>query len=128
MQTHCSNCLKVCWANIPCDNCTYAMYCSEECKDDQWKRCHDIECAVFPMLIKYDFNDIVFLSIRLAVLAVKEAGDIKKLRILLETVDKCNGISEIFTSDLVCNMIFDNTVVCFRSTNKRIFSKWKISQ
>ncbi|XP_072760205.1 SET and MYND domain-containing protein 4 isoform X2 [Anoplolepis gracilipes] len=90
MQTHCSNCLKVCWANIPCNYCTYAMYCSEECRYAEWKKCHDIECAVFPALIEYEYYNLDLLSVRLAVLALREAGGMKELRTMLEKLDKCD--------------------------------------
>lgn len=92
MQTHCSNCLKVCWANIPCNYCTYAMYCSEECRYAEWKRCHDVECAVFPALIEYACYNIDLFSLRLAVLAVREAGGIKELRTMLKKLDEYDGI------------------------------------
>ncbi|XP_012538700.2 SET and MYND domain-containing protein 4 isoform X1 [Monomorium pharaonis] len=87
-QTHCSNCLRVCWANIPCNYCTYAMYCSEECRNIEWKKCHDVECAVFPDLMEYSFYNLDLCSIRLAVLALREAGGIKELRTLLKEVDE----------------------------------------
>ncbi|XP_012218399.1 SET and MYND domain-containing protein 4 [Linepithema humile] len=90
MQTHCSNCLRVCWANIPCNYCTYAMYCSEECRYTEWKQCHDVECAVFPTMIEYACYNIDLFSIRLAILAVREAGDIQKLRTMLKEVDECD--------------------------------------
>ncbi|XP_025991232.2 SET and MYND domain-containing protein 4 isoform X2 [Solenopsis invicta] len=88
MQTHCSNCLRVCWANIPCNYCTYAMYCSEECKNIEWKKCHDVECAIFPALIEYSFYNLDWCSIRLAVLALRDAGGMKELRTMLKEVDE----------------------------------------
>lgn len=88
MQTHCSNCLRVSWANIPCNYCTYAMYCSEECRNIEWKNCHDIECTVFPALIEYAFYNLDLFSIRLAVLALREAGGFAELRTMLKEVDE----------------------------------------
>lgn len=96
VQTHCSNCLKVCWANIPCNYCTYAMYCSEECKDAEWKRCHDIECAVFPALVEFAFYNLDLFSIRLAVLALREAGGFMELRTMLKEVDEHDGIYYLY--------------------------------
>ncbi|KAL6259901.1 hypothetical protein P5V15_009812 [Pogonomyrmex californicus] len=90
MQTHCSNCLRVCWANIPCKYCTYAMYCSEECRNIEWKKCHDIECTIFPALIEYKYYNLDLLSIRLAVLALREAGSIKELRTMIKEIDECD--------------------------------------
>lgn len=92
VRTHCSNCLKVCWASIPCTYCTYAMYCSEECKSIEWKKCHDIECAVFPVLTKDQCYNLDLLSVRLAILAIREAGSIKELKNMLNEVDKHDGI------------------------------------
>ncbi|XP_011876680.1 PREDICTED: SET and MYND domain-containing protein 4-like [Vollenhovia emeryi] len=88
VQTHCSNCLRVCWANIPCNYCTYAMYCSEECRNIEWKKCHDIECTVFPAWIEYSSYNLDLFSIRLAVLALREAGGFKELRAMLKQVDQ----------------------------------------
>lgn len=95
-QTHCSNCLEVCWAMIPCKFCTYAMYCSEECRDIEWEKCHDVECAVFPALIEYTTFTSDLFSIRLAVLAVREAGSIQKLRSMLCEADKCDGTLNLY--------------------------------
>ncbi|KAL0123036.1 hypothetical protein PUN28_007576 [Cardiocondyla obscurior] len=90
VQTHCSNCLEVCWANIPCNYCTYAMYCSEKCRDVEWKKCHDIECPVFPALMEYDFYNLDLFSMRLAVFALREAGGFTELRTMLKEVDEHN--------------------------------------
>jgi len=91
VQTHCSNCLGVSWVNIPCKYCTYAMYCSEKCRYNEWKKCHDMECAVLPPLIEYSFYDTDFFSVRLAVFAVREAGGIQELKTMLKEIDECNG-------------------------------------
>ncbi|KYQ55708.1 SET and MYND domain-containing protein 4 [Trachymyrmex zeteki] len=88
VQTHCSNCLRVCWANIPCNYCTYAMYCSEECRNIEWEKCHNIECAVFPVVLEYSTYNLDLCSIRLAVLALREAGGIEKLRTMVKEVDE----------------------------------------
>ncbi|XP_032670457.1 SET and MYND domain-containing protein 4 isoform X2 [Odontomachus brunneus] len=86
--SHCSNCLKNSLAPIPCKYCTYSLYCSEKCRDIEWSKCHYIECSFFSIMAKYGFNDSDFLSLRLAVLAVKEAGSIHALKTMLEEVDK----------------------------------------
>jgi len=68
------------------------MYCSEECRSIEWKKCHDIECAIFPALIEYAFCNLDLFSIRLAVLALREAGGITELRTMLKEVDEHDGI------------------------------------
>ncbi|XP_006564916.1 SET and MYND domain-containing protein 4 isoform X2 [Apis mellifera] len=80
---------EVSWANIPCEYCTYAMYCSEECKAMEWKKYHDIECAIFPSMLKMNFVKLDLFSLRLAIQAVREATSIQELRKELEEVDSC---------------------------------------
>ncbi|KOC68328.1 SET and MYND domain-containing protein 4 [Habropoda laboriosa] len=89
-HTHCSNCLKVCWALIPCDHCIFAMYCSEECKTSEWEKYHDMECAIVPHMLKMKFNKLDVFSLRLAIQNVKEATSIPDLREELKEVDSCN--------------------------------------
>ncbi|RLU24101.1 hypothetical protein DMN91_004310 [Ooceraea biroi] len=139
MQTHCSNCLRVSWANIPCNHCTYAMYCSEECRYTEWKKCHDVECTVFPPLLEYDFYNIDFFSIRLAVLALREAGGMQELKTMLKKIDECDGIDKFIFPSFYISLFyfiifFDTTRMifvihhCSRSTNKGFFSGWKVAQ
>lgn len=90
--THCSNCLKNSWTAIPCKYCTYAMYCSEKCRDIEWIKCHDVECSFFSIMARREFCSTDFLSLRLTVLAVREAGSIHELRTMLEEADKSDGI------------------------------------
>ncbi|KOC68542.1 SET and MYND domain-containing protein 4 [Habropoda laboriosa] len=89
-HTHCSNCLEVCWALIPCDHCIYAMYCSEECKTSEWEKYHDMKCAVVPHMLKMDFSKLDVLNLRLAIKNVKEVTNIPDLREELKEVDNCN--------------------------------------
>ncbi|XP_076292366.1 protein-lysine N-methyltransferase SMYD4 [Lasioglossum baleicum] len=105
LHTHCSHCLKVCWANIPCNSCTYAMYCSEECRAEEWEKYHDVECAVYPSLLNMDFLKMDLLALRIAVQAVRQSS-IDALRKELVEVDGHNdprtkGFSEngTFESD-----------------------------
>ncbi|XP_029038440.2 SET and MYND domain-containing protein 4-like isoform X2 [Osmia bicornis bicornis] len=90
LQTHCSNCLEVCWANIPCNYCIYAMYCSEECKALGWTKYHDIECKVFPYLFKINLVKYYQFSVRLAIQAVKENNNIQNLEEELKEVENCD--------------------------------------
>ncbi|XP_076629967.1 protein-lysine N-methyltransferase SMYD4-like [Colletes latitarsis] len=90
MYTHCSNCLELCWANIPCDYCICSMYCSEECKISSWKKYHDVECPVFPSMLKMNFSTSQLFSLRLAIQAVRESSSIQELKEELKEVDSCN--------------------------------------
>ncbi|XP_059490584.1 uncharacterized protein LOC132205511 [Neocloeon triangulifer] len=42
--THCFHCFKLCFTLSPCDHCSFAMFCSNECKKEAWKNYHEIEC------------------------------------------------------------------------------------
>lgn len=90
VHTHCSNCLEVSWTNIPCEYCTYSMYCSEECKAMDWKKYHDVECAIFPFMLKMNFVKLDLFSLRLAIQAVREATSMQELREELKEVDNCD--------------------------------------
>ncbi|XP_003702826.1 protein-lysine N-methyltransferase SMYD4 [Megachile rotundata] len=90
LQTHCSNCLKVSWTNIPCNYCTYAIYCSEECKLSDWKKYHDIECCIVPSLLKMNFTRKYLMSLRLAIQAIRESKSIEDIRNELIEVENCN--------------------------------------
>ncbi|XP_076242049.1 protein-lysine N-methyltransferase SMYD4 isoform X2 [Calliopsis andreniformis] len=89
-HTHCSNCLEVSWANIPCNYCTYTMYCSEECRAAEWKQFHDVECSVFPSMLKMNFSKSDLLCLRLAIQAVRESPSIQELREELKEIDSCD--------------------------------------
>ncbi|CAD1478420.1 unnamed protein product [Heterotrigona itama] len=114
VHTHCSNCLEVSWANIPCEYCTYAMYCSEECKAMDWKKYHDVECAVFPSMLKMNFVKLDLFSLRLAIQAVREATSMQELRKELKEVDNCDGTNmfgSLLSKDL--SMLIKNADVTF---------------
>ncbi|XP_077021604.1 protein-lysine N-methyltransferase SMYD4 isoform X2 [Tamandua tetradactyla] len=48
---HCHRCLKHTLATVPCDGCSYAKYCSQECMQQAWELYHSIECALGGILL-----------------------------------------------------------------------------
>ena len=87
--TCCDYCLSVCWSGIPCNDCAWAMFCTEECKTKALETYHDIECYLIPY-VKMFGKDIVFdshICIRILIKAIKEAGSISKLRAQLNAID-----------------------------------------
>lgn len=42
----CSHCLQIAWNGIPCDDCVFVIYCSQECQIQARKMYHDIECSM----------------------------------------------------------------------------------
>lgn len=98
--TYCDHCFKACWSTLPCDSCSRCMYCSEECKKKAWMKYHDIECsAVFKSKISMSDNtseQVLLMTIRAVISAVKEAGSIRKLKKSLEKFDKNPGNKSVF--------------------------------
>lgn len=89
---YCSHCLALSWTTIPCDQCSFYMYCSENCKDQAWQNYHDIECSVkFGKHPKDHTDYYVQLGLRALVMGFKEIGGIEKLRELTNEIDKCKG-------------------------------------
>ncbi|XP_014209928.1 SET and MYND domain-containing protein 4 [Copidosoma floridanum] len=88
---YCNHCLAIFWATIPCDKCAYAMYCSQECKEEAWEQYHDVECETSIAAYGYE-ESLIQLSIRTFIMAYKEAGSIDTLKIMindaLKTSDK----------------------------------------
>lgn len=115
LYTYCNACLKICWSGIPCDNCNWAIFCSESCKTESWKKHHDVECAVYPNVMLHDdfILKYMHISLRLLISGIKEAGSISKLRTMLESVDKCKGILSTFQFIRICNYFMSTANICF---------------
>ncbi|XP_012286362.1 SET and MYND domain-containing protein 4 isoform X2 [Orussus abietinus] len=86
MYSHCVKCLNIAWSSIPCDYCSYALFCSEKCKEDAWKQFHDIECPIIGLLQNLGM-DTNLLSMRLIITLLRKMGSFQKLRKELEIVD-----------------------------------------
>lgn len=89
--TNCSHCLVRTWTSIPCETCIYTTYCSEKCRSEAWQEYHDIECPLKGYMMSLNMTDLVSLSLKLVILAVRESGSIKKLKEELKEIDNCNG-------------------------------------
>ncbi|XP_016066616.1 PREDICTED: SET and MYND domain-containing protein 4 isoform X2 [Miniopterus natalensis] len=48
---YCHRCLKHTLATVPCDGCSYAKYCSQECMQQAWDLYHSIECPLGGLLL-----------------------------------------------------------------------------
>ncbi|XP_058807457.1 SET and MYND domain-containing protein 4-like isoform X2 [Phymastichus coffea] len=87
IYTHCSHCFARAWDSIPCPNCVYTMYCSELCREEAWKQYHDVECSVKGYFVNMKMNELAPFSLRLALIAIREAGSIEKLEEELNRID-----------------------------------------
>uniref|UniRef100_W5MH53 Protein-lysine N-methyltransferase SMYD4 n=1 Tax=Lepisosteus oculatus TaxID=7918 RepID=W5MH53_LEPOC len=43
---HCHRCLRRALSPVPCQGCSYARYCGEECREQAWEGCHRWECPL----------------------------------------------------------------------------------
>lgn len=48
---YCHRCLKHTVATVPCDRCSYAKYCSQECMQQAWDLYHRAECSLGGLLL-----------------------------------------------------------------------------
>lgn len=48
---YCHRCLKPTVAIVPCDGCSYAKYCSQECLRQAWRLYHSVECPLGGLLL-----------------------------------------------------------------------------
>ena len=83
--THCHHCLSRCYNLIPCSKCPIAQYCSERCKNLDWKFAHCTECQILPLLsnlLNVDKNKIRMLTkiVRLVIVATANGTAIQELR------------------------------------------------
>ncbi|XP_012508472.1 PREDICTED: SET and MYND domain-containing protein 4 [Propithecus coquereli] len=64
---YCHQCLKHTLATVPCDGCTYAKYCSQECMQQAWELYHSIECSLGGLLLT--LGVFCHIALRLTLLA-----------------------------------------------------------
>ncbi|KAF7286825.1 hypothetical protein GWI33_003882 [Rhynchophorus ferrugineus] len=65
---HCHECLKICYNLIPCERCTQALYCSQNCKKEAYKKYHKYECAIMVTLRNNGMNKLDLIAMRIAIL------------------------------------------------------------
>ncbi|RMC10755.1 hypothetical protein DUI87_12467 [Hirundo rustica rustica] len=48
---YCHRCLRQLLASVPCQGCSYAKYCSQDCADVAWQQYHGTECSLGALLL-----------------------------------------------------------------------------
>ncbi|NXB99749.1 SMYD4 protein, partial [Orthonyx spaldingii] len=48
---YCHRCLRQLLAPVPCQGCSYAKYCSQDCADMAWQQYHSTECSLGALLL-----------------------------------------------------------------------------
>lgn len=91
--THCHHCLKKSLCLVPCDQCTYAVYCSEKCRTEAYDDYHRIECKIHYTLISVSHLNTLLLSCQLRWLNIltKQGSDLKGFYDDFEEIDKNPG-------------------------------------
>ncbi|KAJ8667365.1 hypothetical protein QAD02_009027 [Eretmocerus hayati] len=105
---YCSHCFISSWTMIPCDECSWCMFCSEKCKTEAWEKYHSIECPAYGYFIKNntDVDCIVQCSLRSVIIGVNEAGSIKNLQNILKATDKGKYPTKFFEDSELQNTSF----------------------
>lgn len=98
----CWHCGQQTWAGLPCDNCAEVIYCSDACREQENLEHHYFECPIIGSMIAYQMEDVYFMSLRLAIKALKEAGgSIEALKENLKEIDASTGNFELNCSVLI---------------------------
>uniref|UniRef100_G1S5N6 Protein-lysine N-methyltransferase SMYD4 n=1 Tax=Nomascus leucogenys TaxID=61853 RepID=G1S5N6_NOMLE len=82
---YCHRCLKHTLATVPCDRCSYAKYCSQECLQQAWELYHRTECPLGGLLLTLG----VFCHIALRLTLLVGFEDV--LKIITKLCDKISN-------------------------------------
>lgn len=87
-QSYCAHCVNVLWSSVPCQNCGFSLYCSEQCRNEAMNSYHDIECHCLQFILCDNLVDYqIHLALRSVIMAVKEFGSIDALIQVVQDVD-----------------------------------------
>lgn len=80
---NCTTCLKILMNFIPCDDCTYAVFCDDECKNKN--EYHHLECED----LGYNIGDaVIHYSVRSILIAIDTIPDVTELMKFVEDAVK----------------------------------------
>ncbi|CAO1428613.1 unnamed protein product [Diamesa hyperborea] len=128
---NCSNCMKFSlFTLLPCDGCTTAMFCSEECKKEATKGYHQYECEVIDrvQLFFRDFYKVLMVFRQFFKALSICGGSVSELRQLLtknmgRTILDFDYDSELFISDpkqhLIALFAFNNQLFPWSEARKK---------
>lgn len=93
-HSYCAHCVNVLWSSVPCENCNFSLYCSQECKDEAQNSYHDIECRCLQFILaEGTMNYYIHVAVRSVIKGVKEFGSIKNLLEQVKQVDYQPGMT-----------------------------------
>ena len=85
----CNHCLLMTWSTIPCDNCSWAMYCSDNCKTTAWEKYHNFECSIVSHENESHGCKECSVPLRMFIMGIQEAGNLSNLKKELEEGNEC---------------------------------------
>uniref|UniRef100_A0A0D9RMZ7 Protein-lysine N-methyltransferase SMYD4 n=1 Tax=Chlorocebus sabaeus TaxID=60711 RepID=A0A0D9RMZ7_CHLSB len=86
---YCHRCLKHTLATVPCDGCSYAKYCSQECLQQAWELYHKTECPLGGLLLTLGVFCHIALRLTLVVGVEDVRKIVKKLCVKISNKDIC---------------------------------------
>ncbi|XP_072860677.1 SET and MYND domain-containing protein 4 isoform X2 [Chlorocebus sabaeus] len=86
---YCHQCLKHTLATVPCDGCSYAKYCSQECLQQAWELYHKTECPLGGLLLTLGVFCHIALRLTLVVGVEDVRKIVKKLCVKISNKDIC---------------------------------------
>lgn len=88
--TRCTNCLEEHYYNlIPCEHCTSAMFCSQECVNEAHQNFHRFECPVIDFMYKM-LNIIHLSAVRVAICALTSFESVDALQSFINDPESAN--------------------------------------
>ncbi|KAF7471488.1 SET and MYND domain-containing protein 4 [Marmota monax] len=99
---YCHRCLKHTLATVPCDGCSYAKYCSQECMQQAWEFYHSVECPLGALLLTLG----VFCHVALRLTLLTRFEDVGKVTSKLRD-EISNNISFPKSKNLVKMLNYD---------------------
>ncbi|VTJ55188.1 Hypothetical predicted protein [Marmota monax] len=99
---YCHRCLKHTLATVPCDGCSYAKYCSQECMQQAWEFYHSVECPLGALLLTLG----VFCHVALRLTLLTRFEDVGKVTSKLRD-EISNNISSPKSKNLVKMLNYD---------------------
>ncbi|XP_004433362.1 PREDICTED: SET and MYND domain-containing protein 4 [Ceratotherium simum simum] len=101
---YCHRCLKHTLAPVPCDGCSYAKYCSQECMQQAWDLYHSVECSLGGLLLT--LGVFCHIALRSTLLArFEDAGKvIRNLCGEISNKDTCLPESKNLVQTLSCDL------------------------
>lgn len=92
---YCYHCLNVSWTGVACNFCSRCIFCSEKCREEAWKKYHDIECLItsYTESVLENSNNHLRLAVKILIMTIKEGGSIEKLKKELADIDDCKSMT-----------------------------------